>query len=327
MAKGALSTSPKFSLGTDRETLMAQQARAQAKIDAKGKKAKKARRNLKQINSALGALGTDPQPTTPTPQQESFDQATLGANNQINSLFDQMQSQGAFQPQDYTQSRQQATDVAMSEFNRLNEDRFAYEDEEFRRRMAAEGIDETNPKYQYLQQQRQLQRDSAVQGAQNSAFQLGQGEQAQAYGQQYNTYMAPTQQLQAVSPYYGYQNQQNLAGQQMAWQSGENALDRTQQTSLAQGGYDFQKQLAALQNKYALQQIAATPRGGGGGGSLSYEQRLALQRDAQDRDLYGNLVLQGVQGGQQVPYPSTGSGVAAGIGQGASAAIIGGLAR
>lgn len=327
MARGALSTSPKFSLGTDRETLLAQQARAQAKIDAKGKKAKKARANLKQINSALGALGTDPQPTTPTPQQESFDQATLGANNQINSLFDQMQSQGAFQPQDYTQSRQAATDVAMNEFNRLNEDRFAYEDEEFRRRMAAEGIDETNPKYQYLQQQRQLQRDSQVQGAQNAAFAAGANEQAQAYGQQYNTFMAPTQQLSAVSPYYGYQSSANQQQQAQQWQSGENALDRTQQTSLAQGGYDFQKELAALQNKYALQQIAATPRGGGSSGALSYQQRLALQRDAQDRDLYGNLVLQGVQGGQQVPYPSTGSGVAAGIGQGASAAIIGGLAR
>lgn len=326
MAKGALSTSPKFSLGTDRETLMAQQARAQAKIDAKGKKAKKARRNLKQINSALGALGTDPQPTTPTPQQESFDQATLGANNQINSLFDQMQSQGAFQPQDYTQSRQQATDVAMNEFNRLNEDRFAYEDEEFRRRMAAEGIDETNPKYEILQKRREQQRASDIQGAQNNAFQLGAQEQNTAYNQAYQTHMSPYSQLNTITPFYAGQNQQNLQSGAQDWQAGQNQLDRQQQSSLAQSGYNFQKELAALQNKYALQQIAATPRGGGGG-SLSYDQQLALQNNSLDKNFYNNLVLAGIQNGQGAPNPSVGSGVAQGIGAGSSAAIIGGLAR
>lgn len=327
MARGALSTSPKFSLGTDRETLLAQQARAQAKIDAKGKKAKKARRNLRAVNNALGALGTDPQPTPePTPQQESFDQATLGANNQINSLFDQMQSQGAFQPQDYTQARQQATDVAMNEFNRLNEDRFGYEDEEFRRRMAAEGIDETNPKYQYLQQQRQLQRDSQVQGAQNAAFAAGANEQQTAYNQAYQTHMSPYSQLNTITPFYAGQNQQNLAGQQMAWQSGENALDRTQQTALQTGSYNFQKELAALQNKYALQQIAATPRGGGGGG-LSYEQQLALQNNTLDKNFYNQMVLQGMQNGSGVPNTSAGAGFASGVGAGAGAAIVNGLAR
>lgn len=327
--KGALNTQPKgFQLGQDEATLRKQQEIFQKRVDAG--KTGKAVQNLAAVNQALGALNREPQPpqkppiTTPTlEQQQGFNEVSVGANDYLQQVLSTLQGQGQFNPGDYAAQRQAASDSVMNEFNRLNQGRFAHEDEMFRRQMAEQGIDENSEKYRYLQGQRDLARGSQIQGAQNAAFAAGQGEQAQAYNQAFNTYQAPLAQLNATIPFYGYQNQNFLQQGQQNWASGENSLDRSHQLGMQQGGFDFQREMAKLQQKYALQQIAATPRGGGGAPGLSMDDRFALM----DREFYNNMVLSGLQNGQPMQTPGIGGGFAAGIGQGVGAGIAQGLAR
>jgi hypothetical protein len=265
---------------------------------------------------AGGALGTNPaaaQPVQTASTQPAFDQATTSANNYLNSTLGQLQNQGQFNPGDYSQSRQQATDTAMNEFNRMNKDRFAQEDQSFNQNLLDQGVDPASEKGRNLAQQHNLSRSSEIQGAQNNAFQLGQGEQAQAYNQQYSTFNQPLNQLQAMSPYYGYQNQNQQA-----------QLDRNFTQQQTQGGYDFQREMAKLQQKYSLQLQNNAPRGGGGGGGgggLSYDQQLGLV----DRNFYNNMVLSGMQNGQQVPYPGAAGGAAQGVGNGVAVGLGAGL--
>jgi len=286
----------KFKPAEDRESLLQQQERFQGIIDKKGAaNAPRARRRLRKVNRALGALGNAPE------ESSLFDYGQIGeqANQYLGGLFGQLQQQGPFAPGDYMESRQKAADVAMSEFDRLNRDRFAREDAQFEQRMAEQGIPLGSEKYQQLQQQRMQDRSSAIQGARSQAFQLGQGEQAQAFGQAATQYRMPMEQLSAVTPYYGYQTQQQL-------QQGQQGFQR----EMSQEQFEQQKKLAELQNQYRLQQIAATPRGGGGGG-LSYEQQLGLI----DRRFFNEMVAQGLQPQQQ--GPGFGGGFAQGVGQGA----------
>lgn len=318
-----------FQVGTDAQTLAQQQAVFQKRVDAG--KTGKAVKNLAAVNKAIGALGTDPgqnpQPAptqAPTPQNtQGFTEATDNANSYLNNVFGQLQNQGQFNPGDYTQMRQQASDVAMNEFNRQNSARFAQEDANFEQQMAEQGIDPNSEKYRYLKGQNDLSRQNAIQGAQNNAFQMGQSEQAQAYGQAANTYNMPLNQLNAMSPYYGYQNQANLQQGQQNWAAGQNQLDRDFTAGQTQGGYDFQREMAKLQQKYALQLQNNAPRGGGGGGGggLTYDQQLGLI----DRNFYNNMVLSGMQNGQQVPLPGVGSGVSQGVGVGVGVGLGAGL--
>ena len=311
---GALNNKPRgFQLGKDPSSLQAQQQKLQGIIDRKGGKAPKAIQRLEKVNGALGAMPTQQQQA---PQNPGFQNVTNSSNDYLQGVFGQLQGQGQFNPGSFQDTRQQATDVAMNEFNRLNQGRFSQEDAAFEEQMTAQGIDPTSEKFRNLNSERMLNRNSAIQGAQNNAFQMGQGEQAQAFGQASSKYQMPLQQLQAASPYYGYQAQ-----------SSENALDRQHQVGMQQGGFDFQKELAALQQKYSLQQIAATPRGGGGGGGLSFDQQMALQNNAIDKNYYNNLILSGVQAGNQPQRGGVAQGVAQGVGQGISAGITSGLVR
>jgi hypothetical protein len=336
---GALTVAPKskgFQVGTDQGTLDAQAAKYQQILDKKGaNKAPKAQKRLEQINNARSALTVSPgqnpaAPTAnPTPDyMQGFDDNTSRANDFMGDIFGQLKSQGQFNPGDYMQARQQASDVAMSEFNRQNQGRYAQDDAAFEQRMAEQGHDTNSERYKFEKSQRDLQRGNEIQGAQNNAFQLGQGEQAQAYGQAANTFNMPLNQLNAAQPFYGYQSQANMQQGAQNWQSGENTLDRSHQLGMQTGGFDFQKELAGLQHKYNMKLQAAAPRGGGGGGGgLSYEQQMALQNNSIDKQFYNNMVLNGLQNGQQLPQGGYGQGAAQGAAQGIATGITAGLVR
>lgn len=318
---GALAVDPKkqrgFQVGTDQTKLTAQQQRLQSIIDKKGGNAPKAIKRLEKVNQAMGALNTDPTGGQQQEQQSAFNQITDQSNNYLKGIFSQLENQGQFQPGNYQDMRQKASDTAMSEFNRQNQPRFQQEDADFEQRMAAEGIDPTSEKYRRLKGDMTQNRNNAIQGAQNNAFQMGQGEQSQAYNQQFNTWQAPLQAMQAAQPFYGYQNQAN-----------QSQLDRNQQNTMQQSGFDFQKELAGLQHKYNMQLQASAPRGGGGGGGgLSFDQQMALQNNNIDKQFYNNLVLSGVQNGNPLPQNGYGSGAAQGVASGVTAGITNGLMR
>ena len=88
------------------------------------------------------------------------------------------------------------------------------------------------------------------------------GIQEQGFGQAYKTAMAPYEQFQAIQAPY-------VAGVQSQYQSEQ--LTQQQQ---------FAKELAALENKYKLQQIRAVPRGGGGAEQPDYFGQYMLQQTA-----------------------------------------------
>ena len=274
---GALNSEPKpkgFQLGTDEARLKQQQEIFQKRIDKGAGANSKAAKNLQAVNSALGALNTDPgtsQPgTTPGGNNpdiyQGWNDVSGASNDFLKQAIGQMQGQGAFNPGDFTASRQKASDVAMNEFNRQNQGRFAQEDQEFQQRMADQGIDENSEKYRYMKGQFDLNRNNQVQGAQNNAFQAGQSEQSQAYGQAASTYNMPLGQINAMAPFYGYQAQANMQQGAQNWQSGQNEMDREFQKAGQLTGFEQQKEMARLQQKYAIQLQNNAPRGGGGGG-------------------------------------------------------------
>ena len=292
------------------------QRRLQGIIDSKGGNAPKAQRRLDRLNRRFGALATDP---TVTPDAGvTTQQIDSGVNAQIEQILPNVGNQIDLNQlpqmsQDYGSMRQQAYDNAMGQFERTNAEQFKQQQIAFNQSMADRGIppgsEAWNREYAALQQAQ----NSARQNAMSNAFQLGQGEQAQMYNQGLSTRQnafsematnaqLPTQGLNALSGFYGGQQQMNLQI----------------------GNQGFLRELEALKNKYALQQIAATPRGGGGGGELSYDQRLALQRDAQNGSLAAQLALLGAQQGQQAPNSAINAGIG-GLAQGIGAGITAGL--
>lgn len=330
----SLKKDPKgFKLGADAAALQKQQQIFQKRVDAG--KTGKAVKNLAAVNQALGALNTDPgqgaaqpQPTGNPDIYKGFDAVSGQSNDYLSGIFKQMQEQGQFNPGDYSAQRQAASDSVMNEFNRQNQGRFAQEDNEFAQQMADQGIDENSEKYRYMKGQYDLSRGNQIQGAQNNAFQAGQSEQAQAYGQAANTHNMPLNQLNALSPFYGAQNQAYMQQGAQNWQGGQNAMDREFAQAMNLTGFEQQKEMARLQQKYAIQLQNNAPRGGGGGGGggLSFEQQMALQNNGIDKQFYNNMVLGGLNNVQTMPG-GMGAGIASGAAQGIGAGIGAGLVR
>lgn len=337
---GSALTQDRFQVASTVDDLNAQKARTEAEIAKRGGNAPNLQARLEQINQSIAAQGqaqqTQQQQQQQMPDAQGFGQATGQANQYMQNVFNALQSQGQFNPQglpqlgqDYSQMRQQAEQVAMDSFNRNMQPRFQQEEADFRQRMAEQGVDETSESFQRQFKDLKDNQNNAFLNAQSQAFQLGQGEQAQAYGQnlasrgqmfneQFQGYQLPLAQLNAMAPYYGYQNQANMQLGQQNWQGGQNALDRSHQMGLAQFQQGGAMDLQRLQGRQALQQIAATPRGGGGGyNGMPLDQQLQLL----DRQFYNQMVLQGMQNGQQVPLPGAAGGFMQGMAQGAGAGL------
>lgn len=255
-------------------------------------------RTGKTYQSATGALGKDPRTKKKpkeiegapavSPQVETAPATTAGPtpeqnfNDAMNGAFTNFNNMGEFTPQvepmpqmpggDYSQMRQQAEKVAMDSFNRNMQPQFEREQQAFRQRMAEQGVPETSEAYQRQYSDMMAQQNSARQNAMTSAFQAGQGEQAQAYGQSaqnyqlglagrdqqfnqgYQTWRSPLDQMSAISPFYNTNRQLTFEEQE------------------AQRNRDWQDQTAAQNQKWNRSNmkyqanLANRGRGGGGGG-------------------------------------------------------------
>jgi hypothetical protein len=267
-----------------------------------------------------------------------FDNTNSFANNYMGDVFGQLQGQGQFNPQglpkldgDYGQMRREASDSVMNEFNRMNKDRFAYEDENFEQQMAEQGVDPASEKYQYLKKQNDLSRGSQIQGAQNNAFQMGQSEQAQGfgqalsannqmYGQQFNNYQIPMQQLNSMTPFY--------QGQAAAWQNQQNMNFQGNQAEL---GRQHDMTMGRQQHRWNMQLQASAPQGGGGGGGgqppIWAQYGFSGPMEYDQYKFNQQLLLQtgGLQPGQR--GPNAGDAAINGFAQGAGAAIGSTLVR
>ena len=318
--KGALGTDPKgtktttptttkktseFKLGGSLDTLEVQRARTEAELARRGGAAKAGAwaDRLASINNAIGnAKYQDMQ----NQNRLGVEGVNTGVNTGINNAINQYESQGAFNPGDYEAMRQKAEQTAMGSFERSMGSRFKQEEDAFKQEMSDRRIPPDSELYQQQYAQLKQAHNDAYQQANAQAFQLGQGEQAQAYNQQYQTYNAPLQAVSAYSPYYGAQSQANLQQGQQSFEAQQAELQRK-----------FQESMAALQNKYSLQQIAAAPHSSGGG--LSLADQIALQNN----QFYNNSILGG--GNTQQKTPGFGTGFSAGLGSGISAGISAGL--
>lgn len=281
-------------------------------------------------------VNTQPTQNQPNPQLDAYNSTFGQTNNMIQDAYKQYQDQGAFNytgpqvqqfnPGDYQQQFDASYQNAMNRFNRTMQPEFDRQRQDFQQMAAERGWDPTSQAFgDAYQRQVTNPQEQARQGAMESAFTSGLQGQSQAYGQASNTYGqnllgqqqgfnqyatqygAPLAGLAAFSPYFGAQAQGIQQQNQFDFLGGQNALDRQQQ-----------EKMAGLQNKYALQQIAAAPHGGGGGGGgLSLADQIALQNNS----FYNNMVLAGLQNGQQMPMPGMGSGFAQGLTAGAGATI------
>lgn len=287
---GALAVDPKgFQVAPEGAARDTQAARLQAIIDKKGgaANAPKAAKRLAEIQAAGGNVITTPGAPSTGEAPATFESVTQQGNEALTNTFEQMNNQGAFNPGDYTQMRQQAEDSVMNSFNQRMNPQFQQQDERFRQQMANQGIPENSEMYQQQYQQMMQGQNDARQGAMSQAFQLGQGEQAQGWNQAFQGYQLPMAQLNALSPYYGAQAQQNM---------------QTGQQEFAANQADLDRQFGKWQQKYNRGTAWGAPRGGGGGGGgLSFEQQKALQDSRQQGDFFNSMVMNGLQNGEEMP--------------------------
>lgn len=290
MVAGALGTGPKFAVKQDPTQLAAQEARINAQIKRRGGIANAPRyaARLKQVQAAQTAAGQ-------TPAQPTFDTTTGQANQAISGAFQNIQN---LQPMnmDYGAMRQKAEQMAMDSFNRNMQPQFQREEADFRQRMAEQGIDPNGEQARKQFEQLKQQQNAMVQNAQTSAFQAGQGEQAQMFDQGVTGQLLPYQKLSALQPFYASQAASNMQGSQNSWQAKQNELNRQAQMAMAKMG--------------------------GGGNGMSMADRYALM----DREMYNNMVMASMQNGQQMPN-QTGNAAVAGIGQGIANAVVGSALR
>lgn len=321
--------------------------RLQRRIDqraAAGKGTAKAQKRLDKISSRMGGLegqqindmtgagigaqpetggGVRQQPGVVDPNMEQkFYESPWGP---VSGIFDNVQNQGQFDPAQYQmafeQQRKAASDRVMQQFDRQMAPQFERENQQFEQRMAEQGIPMGSELYDQRYEEMKQTQNAARQNAMDQAYQTGAAEQSQAFNQAYQGYQLPTQQAAALSPYYNAYLSNQQFGQNLDFQGQQNALDRQHQFDYGAQQFDYNKQLANQAHKHTLGQIAATPRGGGGGGApgLSYEQRLGLL----DREFYNNMVMQGLQNGQGgFPQQGYGTGFGQGFGQGIGAGLV-----
>jgi hypothetical protein len=240
---------------------------------------------------------TQPVGATPfndlNPEQQINQMADVGGG-----LYQQMAGySGQFNPETFQQQYEpqfgaamdKARQSVMSQFEQRNAQAFGQERQDFETAMANRGIAPGSPQYAREMQMLTDRQDRARQEAMNAAEQAAQGVQQQAFQQATGVSMMPgeiQQQYQTpVMAQYG----------QMA---GMSTLAQQQQ---------YAKELAALENKYRLQQIRATPRGGGGGGGLDPYQQYEL---AQTMGRYNE------QPQQPNPYAQAAASFAGSFGQG-----------
>lgn len=285
------------------------------RIDSRGRPIKVAAPTPKN-NPAAPTAPTGPEapgaPTTPptwnqlTPEQQ-FTEIGSGVGQGINQQLGYMQNMGQFNPGTFDQQQKDAYGRVMSQFDMSTSKQFQKEAADFEQMAAERGLDPSGKAYASLKDQMNTRQDTARQQAMMAGQDAANQVQQQAYNQASQTYQMPGAMLGAYSPFFNQMGQQ----QQLASQFG---FDKQKM------GIDQQNQLERMkqENKYRLQQIAATPRSGGGGG-LSLEQQ-------KDLLMFQSGLNMAERAGQPGPtYPSTGNQFINGVGQALPLAVGGWL--
>lgn len=324
--KGALATDPKSNKVTwtrtgagaykssDGRTLTGQAKDPNSDPKYNGQKAKAANQ------AAAGAVD---------PQTQQYNDTMSKAGGVQNGLLEQAANRGEFNPQtmgisqfnpgDFQQQFQGAYDSALDQFNRSSQPAFDRQKQDFDQMAAERGIDPTSKQYAEMYKARISDpQETARLNAQDAAYQTGMGAQAQAYGQSANTY---GQNLGAQGQQFGQASTQyQMPFANLNYLSPYFQAQYGQQMGAQQQGYNRENMAQQQKNALALQNNA--PRGGGGGGGgLSLPDQMTLM----DRQFYNNMVLGGLNGGQQ-PAPNMGNsalqGMANGIGAGIGAVLV-----
>lgn len=272
MAKtGALARDPSFKYAETRTAYegldQQKQARYQRILQNKGRKAAneylgKTSGQAVRMPGQGAPVSTQPVGATPfgelTPEQQMNQMADVGGGvfNQMAGYaqgFNPATFQQQYEPQ-FNQAMDRARQSVMGQFEQRTGQAFAKERQDFETAMANRGIAPGSQQYQTELQGLTDRQDRARQEAMNAAEQAAQGIQAQGYQQATGAAMLPGEIAGQFLPPSMAQYQQAANLQTMGQQQ------------------QFNKELAALENKYRLQQIRATPRGGGGGGLDPYQQ-------------------------------------------------------
>lgn len=152
--------------------------------------------------------------------------------------------------QGFQSQMDQARQNVMNEFERSMGPQFQREEDQFRQRMAEQGIDPNSGAYQVQYQNMKEAQNAARQGAQAQAFQLGAGYQQQFFQQGMEGRRLPLEQLAATTPYFTLPYQTGMAGQeaqrQRQWQAEQAEKERQQRMQEAQLGASVSRGNAAL---------------------------------------------------------------------------------
>lgn len=219
---------------------------------------------IKKLQAGIKKAGGVPAPAPTGPTQfadmtreqqveQGFEAGGQAYGDIVNRFrgFDPYQMQSQYQP-GFQSEMEKARQNVMGTFERRNQEEFQRQQEDVQRQIAERGLDPASPAAQALYKQLNVRQDLARQEAMSAAETAAYGIQEQGFGQAYKTAMAPYEQFQAIQAPY-------VAGVQAQYQSEQ--LTQQQQSA---------KELAALENKYKLQQIRAVPRGGGGAEQPDY---------------------------------------------------------
>lgn len=270
-------------------------ARIQNRIDF----LKKRRPNDPQIAKLQAKLGSLPPSDAAPPGTPTYQDITGAANQGIQNSLGYINQQGAFNPGDFNDLQQKGYDTAMDAFNRSMDPQFKQQEADWQQMAAERGWDPTSKAFADAHTMQITDpQNNARQQAMDSAFGQGLNAQQQAWGQAYQQYQMPYQNLQAFSPYYQGQTQFGMQNDQQRFLASQANLDREQQWKVAQ--------------------LAAAHSGGGkgGGGGLTLADQLALQNN----QFYNAMAMSALQGGGGY-QPTVGNGFAQGIGAGTGAFI------
>lgn len=209
--------------------------------------------------------------------------------------FDPRTFQAQYEPV-YSQEMERARQNVLGQFERRNAEEFARQSQEVERSIAERGLDPAGEAARALRKQMTERQDLARQEALSAAESAAQGVQQQMYGQATGTALLPQQIAAGFMDPYEAAMQQRFLGQQQ------------------QAQFEQQKALAAQKQRYDLELIAKTPRGGGGGGA---------QPDYYSQYVLGNLAQGYSQQQPQInPYATAAQGFAQGAAQGATLRLM-----
>jgi hypothetical protein len=221
-------------------------------------------------------------PAAPTPESTT-EAGFMGAGAAYQNMLNRFQGE-QYQP-NFEPEMERARQNVMQQFERRNAEEFGRQQVDVQRQIAERGLDPNSEAAQGLYKQLNQRQDLARQEAMSAAEQAAYGIQQQQFTQADALAMRPYEQ-------WGVLQQPYMAG-----------IGAQYQMQAGAQGQEYAKELAALENKYRLQQIAATPRGGGGGpqGPNLYERMQA-----------GALSSGYNQQPQQNPFANVGQGIVTG---------------